>query len=541
MLQNPILRGFNADPSICKKNDDYYLAVSSFEWYPAMPIYHSKDLKNWELVSHGLDNDRVLELTRVESAKGIWAPDLTYCEAEDKFYLTYSMMHAMNSVFFDVDNFFVTADNIEGPWSDPVYLHSAGFDASTFHDDDGRKWIVSLEWESREGYERPGAICLCEFDTETGKVIGYPKRVWTGGTDRGCIEGPHIYKRNGWYYIMCAEGGTGYGHCVTIGRSKNIWGPYEKDPCNPIVTSCPTEFYERHIIDYLKSHHYNKDSVIQKSGHASFVETDLGEVYLVHLTSRPMLPELRCVRGRETGMQKMMWTEDGWLRMASGGNVALEYFEESKLPEVPVRKIPEKEYFTGELEKNWYAPRISCQEFAKVEDGELVLRGNQSLCSHHKVSLLAKKLDSLRCVIETKVKFTPEVYQHSAGLAMYYDNMSYLLFRKYYSETLQSEALGVLHLENGERKEWIEDRIPYTQEDVTLRFELDGRYMHLSYSADGENFTPFGRRVDVTIFSDEYSNYGEFTGAFVGLACVDGMLHTKEAKFSYFEKKVFEY
>ena len=118
----------------------------------------------------------------------------------------------------------ITAKDIRGPWSKPVYLHSAGFDASMFHDDDGRKWVVSLEWETREGYEKPGAICMVEYSPEKKEVIGYPKRIWNGGTDRGCIEAPHLTKRNGYYYIMCAEGGTGYNHCVTMGRAKKCMG-----------------------------------------------------------------------------------------------------------------------------------------------------------------------------------------------------------------------------------------------------------------------------------------------------------------------------
>ena len=114
----------------------------------------------------------------------------------------------MNARFFDIDNYLITAPDITGPWSEPVYIHSAGFDASLFHDDDGRKWISSLEWETRDGYTKPGAICIVEYSPETGSVIGYPQRISSGSTLRGCLEGPHIYKHNGMYYLMCAEGGT---------------------------------------------------------------------------------------------------------------------------------------------------------------------------------------------------------------------------------------------------------------------------------------------------------------------------------------------
>ena len=153
MIHNPIFKGFNPDPCICRKGDDYYVAVSSFEWC------------------------------------------LTYCEPEDLFYVVYGVMNSMNARYFDVDNYVITAKDIRGPWSEPTYLNSAGFDASMFHDDDGRKYVVSLEWETREGYEKPGKICMVEYDPEKKEVMGHVKRIWRGGTDRGCIEAPHLTRR----------------------------------------------------------------------------------------------------------------------------------------------------------------------------------------------------------------------------------------------------------------------------------------------------------------------------------------------------------
>ena len=130
MILNPILPGFNPDPCICRKGDDYYLAVSTFEWFPGIPVYHSKDLKHWELYTHILTDDEAVDLKKLPSAKGIWAPCLTYCEEEDMFYVVYGVMNSMNARYFDVDNFLVKSKDIKGPWSKPVYLHSSGFDAS---------------------------------------------------------------------------------------------------------------------------------------------------------------------------------------------------------------------------------------------------------------------------------------------------------------------------------------------------------------------------------------------------------------------------
>lgn len=536
-IKNPILPGFNPDPCICRKGDDYYLAVSTFEWFPGIPIYHSKDLKSWELYTHVLTDDEMVDLKKLPSAKGIWAPCLTYCEEEDMFYVIYGVMNSMNARYFDVNNYLITARDIKGPWSEPVYLHSSGFDASILHDN-GKKYIVSLEWETREGYEKPGAICMVEYDPEKKEIIGYPKRIWSGGTDRGCIEAPHLYRRGDYYYIMCAEGGTGYNHCVTMGRSKEIWGPYEGDPKNPIVTSVPVDSNERHDPDHLKTRYYNPDSLLQKSGHGSMVDTQSGETYLVHLCARPFVPELRCTLGRETAIQKMMWTDDQWLRMASGGNLAEVLVEASSLPEVPVKQIPDFDDFNEEeLGLQYYAPRIMPQRFAdlKARPGYVRIRGQESRTSLNQVSILARKLTSVYATVTTKMEFIPEVHQHSAGLILYYDNMNYINLRKYYSETLGQSALSIIHLENGEKTEFLNTRIPVSDDPVYLRLTIEGRQSCFSWCYDGVNYQRIGRIFDTTRFSDEYCKYGEFTGTMVGITCADRVKHSHYADFDFFE------
>ena len=543
MIKNPILSGFNPDPCICRKGEDYYMAVSSFEWFPGIPVYHSKDLKNWELYTHVLTDDSLVDLKKLPSAKGIWAPCLTYCEKEDLFYVVYGVMNSMNARYFDVDNYLITAKDIKGPWSEPVYIHSSGFDASILHDDDGRKYIVSLEWETREGYEKPGAICMVEYSKEKKEIVGYPKRIWSGGTDRGCIEAPHLTKRGDYYYIMCAEGGTGYGHSVTMGRAKNVWGPYEGDPTNPILTSIPGDFYERHDPDHLKPKYFNPESVLQKSGHGSYVETQLGEVYMVNLTARPFVPELRCTLGRETAIQKMKWTDDGWLRMYDDSNLAKEYVEESKLPEYKVPEIPDLDDFDSEeLGLQYYAPRIMPSSFAdvKARPGYVRIRGQESRCSLNKVSILARKLTSVYATVTTKMEFKPEVHQHSAGLIMYYDNMNYIYLRKYYSETLGQSALSVIHLENGEKTEFLNTRIPVDECPVYLRLKVEGRQSYFEWSYDGEVYNKIGKVFDTTKFSDEYCKYGEFTGTFVGLTCADRVKHKHYADFDFFNYEADE-
>lgn len=542
MIHNPILPGFNPDPCICKRGDDFYLAVSTFEWLPGIPVYHSRDLKHWELLTHVITSEKQADLKKLPSAKGIWAPDLSWDEKEHRFYVVYGVMNSMNARYFDVDNYLIWSRDIEGPWSEPVYLHSAGFDASFFKDDDGRQYIVSLEWESREGYEKPGEICLCEYSEEEGQIIGLPERIWRGGTDRGCIEAPRLTKHNGIYYLMCAEGGTGYNHCVTMARSDTVWGPYEKDPCNPILTSSPNDSYERDDPDHLKPKYFNPAAPLQKAGHASYVELPDGEVYLAHLCARPFVPELRCTLGRETAIQKMYWTDDGWLRLEGGGNLAKLDVPEPKglqsnqlLQEEPA--VFRDEFDQTEMKKGYYAPRILPSDFTDLKErpGYLRMRGQEAQTSLNRVSLLARKLTDLQARVTVRMDFHPLVYQHSAGLILYYDNMNYLYLRKYYSQTLGQSAISIIHLENGRKEELTDTRTPVSENEIWFRLWVRGRKTWFEWSMDGEEFRKIGRVFDTTRFSDEFCEYGEFTGTMVGMTCTDRLLHRQSADFGLFE------
>lgn len=536
MIQNPILPGFNPDPCICRRGEDYYLAVSSFEWFPGIPVYHSRDLKHWELYTHVLTDDSQVDLKKLPSAKGIWAPCLTWCEKEGLFYVIYGVMNSMNARYFDVDNFLITAKDICGPWSKPVYLHSAGFDASVLHDDDGKKYVVSLDWETRDGYEKPGVICIAEYDPVRQKIIGYPKRIWRGGTYRGCLEAPHLTKHNGYYYLMCAEGGTGYYHCVTMARSDNVWGPYVGDPDNPILTSQPAIADERADTDHLKPRYYNPDATLQKAGHGSYVDLPNGETWMVYHCARPFFPELRCALGRETAIQKMLWTQDGWLRPAGGGNLPKEEAEEPDLPPAPVSGLPARDDFDGDtLDNFYYAPRILPQKFADVQarPGWIRLRGQEAHTSLNKVSLLARKLTSVHARVTTKMDFHPETPKHDAGLILYYDNMNFLYLRKYYSESLGQSALLVQRMENGVRTQY--DHTVVEEDPLYLRLTIQEKTCWLEWSCDGEVYQKIGPEFDTTRFSDEYCAYGEFTGTMVGITCADRLFRRHYADFDFLE------
>jgi xylan 1,4-beta-xylosidase len=540
MIHNPVLHGFNPDPAIIRAGDDYYMAASSFEWFPGIPIYHSKDLVHWKLIDYALKTKRHIDLTCLPPSKGVWAPCLTYCEADKLFYMLYSNVYNSNQLQFDVDNFLIWADNIHGPWSEPIYINSSGFDASLFHDDDGRKWIVNQERDSRPGHEMKRPIILQEFSPELKKLIGSPVRLTYGATERGFTEAPHIYKHNGLYYLITAEGGTGYGHCAALLRAEVVTGPYENCPHNPIITSCTREFAMRPEINYIMLDLYNPDELLQKSGHGSLVETQNGEWYMAHLCGRPVMPQKRCVLGRESAIQQVEWTKDGWLRMTDGTNIAKEYVPAPKLPSYPFPKEePRCDFNETELELPFCTPRNEISpDWANltVRPGYLRLRGRESLTSNHHPSVIARRLTAFNATVTTKMEFEADYYLQQAGLTCYYETSNFYSIYKTYSEELGSNIITVGGYEN---KKYIDgnNACAVVEKDapVYLRAEIRTESLQFSYSTDGVTFQKLGPVIDMTTLSDEAVKFGEFTGTFVGIYAQDSHTREKCADFDYFE------
>ncbi|MEI8290964.1 MAG: glycoside hydrolase family 43 protein, partial [Verrucomicrobiota bacterium] len=223
---NPIIPGFYPDPSVCCVGGDFYLVNSTFEYFPGVPIWHSRDLIHWRQLGHVLTRRSQLELDQVKCSDGIYAPTIRFHNGV--FYLITTRCSAGS-----YKNFYVTATDPAGPWSDPVWYDQSGIDPSLFFDDDGKVYFQSNRAMT---YDQNRAIYQSEIDIKTGKRLTEPKCLWRG-SGGSYIEGPHVYKRDGWYYLLTAEGGTSYGHMVTIARSKNIWGPYESCPHNPILSN----------------------------------------------------------------------------------------------------------------------------------------------------------------------------------------------------------------------------------------------------------------------------------------------------------------
>jgi len=539
MIQNPILRGFRPDPAILRHRDDYYIVNSTFEWFPGLEIHHSKDLKHWHLLGHALTRKSQLDLTRTAPSHGIWAPCLTYNEGEKLFYLCYTLVNSLTSYLFDLDNYLVTAPDIEGPWSDPIYLNSSGFDPSFLHDTDGRQWVVSLVWDFREGYEHPGYICLQEYSRAEKALIGERYDIYHS-KELGCAEGPHLYRRNGYYYLMTAEGGTGYGHACMLSRSRRIQGPYEPSPYNPLFTSASRKYNGIKHLDYKKPFLYNPESVLQKCGHGSLVETQTGESYVAHICARPLLPELRCMLGRETALQQVAWTEDEWLKLAAGGHLAQAEVPEPNLPEVRFEQPAVRDDFDNPVLHAGFSflrqPMDESWASLTARPGYLRLQGRESLCARNKVSLIAQRMRSFHFQAETCVEFEPQNFQQMAGLVCLYDDINHYYLRIYHSDSLQSRCLGLMSTDNGVRSEHLDCRVAIPARGrVYLRVVVHEREMTFHYSLDGAEWSAIGPVFDASRLSDEYCVNGQFTGAFVGITAQDCYLRRTYADFDYFE------
>lgn len=520
-IQNPILPGFHPDPSILRVGDDYYIANSTFEWFPGVVIHHSKDLVHWELVGYPLNRTSQLNMFGSPDSGGIWAPCLTY--ADNLYWLIYTDVRTASWPYLDTPNYLVTAENVEGPWSEPVYLNSSGFDPSLFHDDDGRKWLLNMI-QGNVNVKNPFAgIVLQEYDHKQKKLVGPVKNIFSG-TEIGFTEGPHLYKINGYYYLLTAEGGTDRSHAVSLCRSVNLEGPYEIHPENPLLTSL-----------------HDSSLKLQKSGHGDLVETQNGEWYLTHLCSRPNPSRGWCNLGRETGIQKIIWGEDGWPRLEAGGNQPREIVPSPDLPEFKARSFPEKEDFdTKQLPQVFQTLRIPLgADILNLEarPGWLRITGKESPASRFTQALIARRQEAFRMTAETKVDFNPDNFQHMAGIINYYNTKNF--YYCYVTRNLEGKKiLGISAALNGVVEQKLDLTGPVLPEEkpVYLKSRVIWDRLRFAYSLDGREWEEIGPNLDAATLSDEFCGLSSmaFTGAYTGLCCQDLAGTDKPADFDYF-------
>lgn len=522
MIHNPVLKGFNPDPSILRTGKDFYIATSTFEWYPGVQIHHSRDLANWHVVCHPLERVSQLDMRGNVSNSGVWAPCLSY--SNGLFYLVYTDMKqwdGRHTSFRDQHNYLVTAPSIEGPWSDPVYLNSSGFDPSLFHHHDGKKYLINMQWDHRFRHNPFSGIVLQEYSPEKKSLIGPITNIFKG-THLGLVEGPHLYWHDGYYYLITAEGGTRFEHAVTLARSRTLLGPYECQPDNPILTSWD-----------------DPTLILQRAGHASLVETEDGEWYMAHLCGRPLPNRGICVLGRETAIQKMEWDKDGWLHVAGGGHSPFVDVLGPNLPPQPFPKEPILDDFDSDtlsLVFQTLRKPLGNDQYSLVErPGFLRLKGAESLNSHFNQSLIARRQQAFCYTATTAMEFKPTLFQQMAGLTAFYNDRNYYYLYLSYDEE-RGKILQILANKDGIPSEPMEgEMIGITVGRCYLRIDVDYHILQFSYSLTGVTWEKIGPELDATVLGDEYCEPNGFTGAFVGLCCQDLSGQRISADFDYFE------
>ncbi len=525
-IQNPVLSGFHADPSICFANGKYYIATSTFEWFPGVMIYESSDMVNFELVSQPLNNLKLLDMTGNLASCGVWAPCLTFDNG--KFYLVYSNVRTWTDLpFKDVDNFITTATEIDGEWSEPVYINSSGFDPSLFHDDDGKKYFVNMEWNHEAGTNEGSfsGILIQEYDEKKGELVGEIHKIFKG-TIRGFVEGPHIYKRNGYYYLFSAEGGTSISHAESVARSKNIFGPYELHPNALLITS------------------FNTTATLQKAGHASMCCDNDGNYYLAHLCGRP-LENYNCILGRETAIQNIYWEND-WCYIKSNEDYDVtaprDFYE---VPNNAVKVVNnETSYdFTNKkqmLDFQSLRVPLSIGNRCRLEDTSLVLKGGESLYSNHYQSLLARRQKFFNSEVVTCMEFAPTSFQHMAGLSYRYNEKNQYFLYITYDEEIKQKVLNLYAIKFGDSMLYKRLAILKTDENIYLKLKTSYGKTKFYYSYDNENYKQVVREFDTSHLSDEGAAPMGFTGAFFGMAVIDLQKKSKEGKFLSFEVKEWD-
>ena len=531
LIRNPILRGFNPDPSIVRVGDDYYVATSTFEWFPGVQIHHSRDLVHWRLLTRPLNRASQLNMLGDPDSCGVWAPCLRFVNG--LFHLVYTDVKrygrtsgaggSAGASLRDMHNYLVTSPRIDGEWSDPVFLNSSGFDPSLFQDDDGRLYILNMLWDHRPGHNRFAGIVIQEYDPAARRLIGERQLIFKG-TALGLTEAPHVHKRDGFYFLLTAEGGTGWGHATTVARSRDLMGPYELHPDGPLLTSRD-----------------RPDAELQRAGHADFVHTQDGETYLVHLCGRPLPNRGRCTLGRETAIQKVAWSNDGWPRLAEGEAVPRMQVTAPGLPAHPTPQSSIREDFDSlelPIDFQWLRSPWPAELFSLSErPGHLRLYGRETIGSTFRQALLARRQQSHCFSASTLMEFEPEHYQQAAGLVCYYGASKF-----HYLFVSRDEKMGryvrvMSGLPDGPQADAFTSPTPLAEGRVHLRVEVDYERLRFAFSLDGVEWQWVPDVLDASILSDEAAAPGtpNFTGAFVGMCCQDTAGTARHADFDFFE------
>ncbi|HZG58786.1 glycoside hydrolase family 43 protein [Paenibacillus sp.] len=503
-FRNPIVPGDYPDPSIVRVGDDYYMVTSTFQFFPGVPVMHSKDLVHWETIGHVIMRREQLDLVGIPDSFGVFAPDISY--ADGKFWVVVPYYHGRPRC----TNILYVADRPEGPYSEGVPLNHHFIDPSIFHDDDGRKYLAF------------GGGWVHELAADGSGLVGEAKQVWPG-TGGAAPEAPHLVKRNGWYYLMLAEGGTFFDHMETVARSKSVWGPYEPCPHNPVLKQRDPE------------------RRLQRAGHGKLVEAPDGRWFMVHLGGRPLTPGGDCPLGRETFLADVAWTDDGWFVVGEDGAP-----QETVTLDAPAGQPL---YEAGETIDRFDGPRLSPEwewvrhplpgGYALTEAG-LEIRCLPFIPYSPQETLIAtRRWRHLSFVAETSLTFEPASLGEEAGLVMYRDTDGYLAFtvRRGVGQT-SGQMFDVKRLHEVQEHDGLFVQVEIFEsvrrktlalmplsigagDRLALRVELDeadGGAMRLSYSEDGKAYAPACAPVPAAfLYPDRAPRFHCFTAPRVGV------------------------
>ncbi len=500
---NPVKRGFFPDPSVIRVGEDYYMVNSSFQYFPAIPISHSRDLVHWETIGHAITNSEYLDLSEIMDSRGIWAPDISYHNG--KFYIFATLRynyttpeeHPMRAQLM------MTAERPEGPYSKPVILPVDNIDPSHFVDDDGKHYMIIA----------PG-ITVVPLSDDCTKVIGEPKQVWAGTGER-CPEGPHILKKDGWYYAILAEGGTGYGHGINIGRSRSLYGEYESCPYNPVLRQKDPE------------------ALIQRSGHGKLVQTQNGDWYCTYLCGRRNGGNYTTI-GRETALDPVTWTKDGWFIVNDGSPST-----EQAFPELPLTEYSENNFeeLSKPLSLNWeWVRNPDYSMFSHTDKGLLMKTAKGRLSDISTVNTLVRRETEFNYTAAVKMAFSPKSENSKAGMVCYYSTVSYLSFskRKKNGKTILSVDINRNRGEENICEKEVEDR------DIYLMIKVEGLTRKCYYSYDNNDFSEVCVLENCIYLCDEGvpDDPKRHTGTLVGLFANRGNSEEiDEALFEWFDYK----
>jgi xylan 1,4-beta-xylosidase len=510
-FSNPIIPGFHPDPSICRVGNDYYLVTSSFEWYPGLPIYHSTDLMNWEQIGYVLNRPSQLQMKDgLTNSAGLWAPTIRYHQG--KFYVINTAQQAGG-------NFYVSSEKPEGPYSEPTFLTDApGIDPSLFFDDDGTCWYTGSinDTPEKDKYPNEDKIYLQQLDLTQGKLVGKRYILTTGlASNSPYAEAPHIYKINGKYFLMVAEGGTWNNHAITMFQSDKITGPYIPGIANPVL-----------------SHRQLGSQVdITTIGHGDLVQTQNGDWWCVMLGVRPY--NGLTMLGRETFITPVSF-QDGWPVFNPGVGRVLMQEKVTGLPYTPVKKPIERDEFASDkLDFVWSFLRTPFQKWYELKNGQLQLNLRPERV-HDLVnpSLIARRIEHINFDAALSMNFASKKSGDEAGMIIMQNGKNN--YRLVVKKQLKNDSIILYKTEK--EVESVLFAEPYKLKNVVFKVEARGLKYKFYVGENELNCKSFGNEQDASINSSNKA--GGFIGPFIGMyASSNGNPSNNKVLFDWFEYK----